>query len=61
MTILVVNQPHKIAISDSIFIDDDCPLDAKGESKQGNALGELATNSKFELVVCKVADIVIGS
>ena len=58
---LVIRQPHKITIGDSVIIDDDCTLDGKGESNIGITLGDMITIGRFTSIVCKDADIVIGS
>jgi acetyltransferase-like isoleucine patch superfamily enzyme len=58
---LVLRQPHKISIGDNVIIDDDCTLDAKGENNQGIKLGDMVTVGRFSSIVCKDADIIIGS
>ena len=58
---LNLRQPHKIKIGDNVIIDDDCTLDAKGDSNQGIILGNLVTIGRFSAIVCKDADILIGS
>jgi acetyltransferase-like isoleucine patch superfamily enzyme len=58
---LTIRQPHKIRIGNNVIIDDDCTLDAKGETNQGITLGDLVTIGRFSSVVCKDADITIGS
>lgn len=58
---LTIRQPHKIRIGNNVIIDDDCTLDAKGESNQGITIGNLVTIGRFSSIVCKDADILIGS
>jgi acetyltransferase-like isoleucine patch superfamily enzyme len=58
---LTLRQPHKINIGDNVIVDDDCTLDAKGEKNQGISLGDMVTIGRFSSIVCKDADIVIGS
>ena len=58
---LVIRQSHKIVIGDHVIIDDDCTLDGKGENNQGITLGDMVTIGRFSSIVCKNADIVIGS
>lgn len=58
---LILRQPHKIAIGDQVIIDDDCTLDAKGESNQGIHIGSKVTIGRFSSIVCKNADIEVGS
>ena len=57
---LVLRQPQKIAIGDNVIIDDDCLLDAKGESNAGIRIGNYVTIGRFSSLVCKNADIEIG-
>jgi acetyltransferase-like isoleucine patch superfamily enzyme len=58
---LTLRQPHKISLGDNVIIDDDCLLDAKGEGNQGITIGDYVTIGRFSSVVCKDADIEIGS
>ncbi len=58
---LVLRQPHKISIGDNVIIDDDCLLDGKGEDNHGITLGDMVTIGRFSSIVCKNADIEIGS
>lgn len=58
---LNLRQPHKIKIGNNVIIDDDCTLDAKGGSNQGIVFGNLVTVGRFSAIVCKEADISIGS
>lgn len=58
---LVLRQPHKITLGDNVIIDDDCTLDAKGESNEGIIIGDMVTIGRFSSIVCKDADIDIGS
>jgi acetyltransferase-like isoleucine patch superfamily enzyme len=57
---LVLRQPQKIVIGDNVIIDDDCLLDAKGESNAGIRIGNYVTIGRFSSLVCKNADIEIG-
>ena len=56
-----IRQPHKINIGDNVIIDDDCTLDGKGENNQGINIGDYVTIGRFSSLVCKDADISIGS
>lgn len=58
---LVLRQPHKIVLGDQVIIDDDCTLDAKGEDNEGIIIGDMVTVGRFSTIVCKNADIEIGS
>ena len=58
---LVIRHPHKIVFGDNVIIDDDCTLDAKGEENEGIVFGDMVTLGRFSAVICKDADIHIGS
>lgn len=58
---VVLRHPHKITIGDNVIIDDDCLVDAKGEDNEGIKIGNSVTIGRFSSLVCKNADIVIGS
>ena len=58
---LNIRQPFKIRIGDNVIIDDDCTLDGKGDTNQGIGIGDLVTIGRFSSLVCKDADISIGS
>jgi len=58
---LNIRQAHKIEIGDNVIIDDDCTLDGKGDSNQGIVIGDYVTIGRFSSLVCKDADILIGS
>ena len=56
-----IRQPSKIRIGNNVIIDDDCTLDGKGESNRGILIGDYVTIGRFSALVCKDADITIGS
>lgn len=58
---LTLRHPHKISLGDNVIIDDDCLLDAKGESNEGITLGNYVTIGRFSSLVCKNGDIHLGS
>lgn len=58
---LVLRHPQKIVLGNHVIIDDDCLLDAKGELNTGIETGDYVTIGRFSSLVCKNADIVIGS
>jgi acetyltransferase-like isoleucine patch superfamily enzyme len=58
---LVLRSAHKITLGDNVIIDDDCTLDAKGETNRGIQIGSMVTLGRFSSIVCKNADIEIGS
>lgn len=57
---LSLRHPHKISIGDNVIIDDECLLDAKGESNTGIKIGDYVTLGRFTSLVCKNGDIEIG-
>jgi acetyltransferase-like isoleucine patch superfamily enzyme len=58
---LVLRHAHKIRLGSNVIIDDDCLLDAKGETNLGITTGDYVTLGRFSSLVCKDADIEIGS
>lgn len=56
-----IRQPSKIKIGNYVIFDDDCTLDGKGETNQGIVIGDYVTIGRFSALVCKDADISIGS
>jgi len=58
---MVIRHPHKIVVGDNVIIDDDCTLDAKGEDNEGIVIGDMVTIGRFSAIICKDADIQIGS
>jgi acetyltransferase-like isoleucine patch superfamily enzyme len=56
---VVVRHPHKIRIGDNVVIDDNCLLDAKGESNQGIAIGSGVFIGRNTILSCKNGNIVI--
>lgn len=58
---LNLRHPHKITIGDNVIIDDDCLLDAKGETNKGIVIGSGVTLGRFSSLICKNGDICIGS
>jgi acetyltransferase-like isoleucine patch superfamily enzyme len=57
---LTLRHPHKIIIGDNVIIDDECLLDAKGESNSGIRIGDYVSIGRFSSLVCKNGDIEIG-
>jgi acetyltransferase-like isoleucine patch superfamily enzyme len=57
---LTLRHPHKIMIGDNVIIDDECLLDAKGESNSGISIGDYVSIGRFSSLVCKNGDIEIG-
>ena len=57
---VVVRHPHKIRIGDNVVIDDNCLLDAKGETNSGIEIGSGARGPITEKIQSAFFDIVNG-
>jgi acetyltransferase-like isoleucine patch superfamily enzyme len=57
---VVLRHPHKIRIGDNVVIDDNCLLDAKGESNQGIHIGSGVFIGRNTILSCKNGDIEIA-
>lgn len=57
---VVLRHPHKIRIGDNVVIDDNCLLDAKGESNAGIQIGNGVFMGRNTIVSCKNGDVVLG-
>jgi acetyltransferase-like isoleucine patch superfamily enzyme len=56
---VVLRHPHKIAIGDNVVIDDNCLIDAKGESNRGVTIGNGVFIGRNTILSCKNGDITI--
>ena len=54
---VVVRHPHKIHIGSNVVIDDNCLLDAKGESNRGIRIGDGVFVGRNTILSCKNGDI----
>ncbi len=54
---VVLRHPHKIRIGSNVVIDDNCLLDAKGESNQGIRIGSGVFVGRNTILSCKNGDI----
>jgi acetyltransferase-like isoleucine patch superfamily enzyme len=54
---VVMRHPHKIFIGDNVVIDDNCLLDAKGETNQGIRIGAGVFIGRNTILSCKNGDI----
>jgi len=54
---VVLRCPHKIHIGDNVVIDDNCLLDAKGESNRGISIGNRVFVGRNTILSCKNGDI----
>lgn len=54
---VVLRHPHKIRIGDNVTIDDNCLIDAKGESNTGIRIGNGVFIGRNTILSCKNGDI----
>jgi acetyltransferase-like isoleucine patch superfamily enzyme len=54
---VVLRHPHKIRIGDRVVIDDNCLLDAKGDSNEGIVIGDGVFVGRNTILSCKNGDI----
>jgi acetyltransferase-like isoleucine patch superfamily enzyme len=57
---VVLRHPHKIHIGNNVVVDDNCLLDAKGESNRGIRLGNGVFIGRNSILSCKNGDIELG-
>ena len=56
---VVLRHPHKIRIGDNVVVDDNCLVDAKGDSNQGITIGSGVFIGRNTILSCKNGDIEI--
>lgn len=54
---VILRHPHKIRIGDDVVIDDNCLLDAKGETNDGIRIGSGVFVGRNTILSCKNGDI----
>jgi acetyltransferase-like isoleucine patch superfamily enzyme len=54
---VTLRHPHKIRIADNVVVDDNCLLDAKGDTNQGIAIGSGVFIGRNTILSCKNGDI----
>ena len=54
---VVLRHPHKIHLADNVVIDDNCLIDAKGESNAGIRIGNGVFVGRNTILSCKNGDI----
>jgi acetyltransferase-like isoleucine patch superfamily enzyme len=54
---VVLRHPHKIHIADDVVVDDNCLIDAKGESNSGIRIGSRVFIGRNTILSCKNGDI----
>jgi len=57
---VVLRHPHKIHIGSNVVVDDNCLIDAKGESNRGIRIGDGVFIGRNTILSCKNGDIEIG-
>ena len=57
---ITIRHAHKIRIGDNVIIDDNCVLDAKGDSNHGITIGSNVFIGRNTIVYTKNGDIAIG-
>jgi acetyltransferase-like isoleucine patch superfamily enzyme len=57
---VVLRHPHKIHIGSNVVIDDNCLLDAKGETNKGIRIGDRVFIGRNTILSCKNGDIELG-
>ena len=56
---VVLRHPHRIRIGDNVVIDDNCLLDAKGDTNEGIRIGSGVFIGRNTILSCKNGDIVL--
>jgi acetyltransferase-like isoleucine patch superfamily enzyme len=56
---VVLRHPHKIRLGDSVIVDDNCLLDAKGSSNAGISLADGVFLGRNTILSCKNGDIIL--
>ena len=57
---VVIRHPHKVHIGDNVVIDDNCLVDAKGETNGGITIGSGVFVGRNSILSCKNGDIELG-
>jgi acetyltransferase-like isoleucine patch superfamily enzyme len=57
---VVLRHPHKIRIGDDVVIDDQCLIDAKGDTNGGITIAPARSSDATRSCPARTADIVIG-
>ncbi len=56
---VILRHPHKVRIGDNVVIDDNCLIDAKGDSNRGITIGSGVFVGRNTILSCKNGDIEI--
>ena len=57
---IVLRHPQKITIGSNVVVDDDCVLDARGDSNEGIVIGNRVMLARNIILGCKNGDISLG-
>ena len=57
---VTIRHPHKVRIGTNVVIDDNCLIDAKGDSNTGITIGSGVFIGRNSILSCKNGDIAIG-
>jgi acetyltransferase-like isoleucine patch superfamily enzyme len=57
---VVLRHPHKIHVGSNVVIDDNCLVDAKGESNRGIRIGDGVFVGRNTILSCKNGDLELG-
>jgi acetyltransferase-like isoleucine patch superfamily enzyme len=57
---VVLRHPHRIRIGDNVVVDDNCLIDAKGETNRGITIGSGVFIGRNTILSCKDGDIELG-
>jgi acetyltransferase-like isoleucine patch superfamily enzyme len=57
---VVLRHPHKIHIGNNVVVDDNCLLDAKGDTNRGITIGNGVFVGRNSILSCKNGDIELG-
>jgi acetyltransferase-like isoleucine patch superfamily enzyme len=58
---VVLRHPHKVHVGDDVVIDDNCLIDAKGESNTGIRIGSGVFIGRNSILSCKNGDIELAN
>ena len=57
---MTIRHPHKIVVGNNVIFDDNCVIDAKGNTNSGIVIGDRVYVGKNSIIYCKNGDISIG-
>lgn len=57
---LTIRHPHRISLGDHVILDDNCVIDAKGQTNEGITIGNQVYVGRNTIIYCKNGNIRIG-